>query len=281
MSVRIKSGPSVPTTEILDDRQLGFDTIGKRLYIRQGEEILPVIDAPTNQDLTNAISDLPGIATQKIIDLASQLDGITKVFELNKVITNENLYLNGVRLWKSSDYVINGTTLTILRDVAPKNTDLLYIVYIAGTPQGTTNVDLFEIVTTLPTEDINTNVIYLLAKEGSSGDAFDELAYVDGEWEQIGSVSINLSDYYTSAQVDALIKKSVQHTMRLESQINNTNKIFTLTEPVESENVYLNGVRLVEDPNGDYTLNGTTLTITRAEAPQTGDTLFVTHLKQE
>jgi hypothetical protein len=74
MSIRIKSGPSLPTTEILDDKQLGFDTTNKRLYIRQGSEIVQIgaytpeeIGSPTHSDLINATE---GLASEEYVNQA-------------------------------------------------------------------------------------------------------------------------------------------------------------------------------------------------------------------
>lgn len=53
-----------------------------------------------------------------------------------------------------------------------------------------------EIVQTLPTEDISDSTIYLLAKQdGSGNDYYDEYLHVDGNWELIGSTSVDIDGY--------------------------------------------------------------------------------------
>lgn len=53
-----------------------------------------------------------------------------------------------------------------------------------------------EIVTTLPTENIDTNTIYLVAKESGDGnDYYNEYLYINGNFEFIGSTQIDLTDY--------------------------------------------------------------------------------------
>lgn len=56
----------------------------------------------------------------------------------------------------------------------------------------------FQVVDELPTENISTSTIYLISA-GLVGEDnnYDEYIYVDGNWELIGSTSIDLSDYIT------------------------------------------------------------------------------------
>lgn len=61
----------------------------------------------------------------------------------------------------------------------------------------------FEIVSALPTENIDTKKIYLAPKTDSeTGNAYDEYAYINGAWERIGSTEIDLSGYYTKTEAD-------------------------------------------------------------------------------
>lgn len=61
-----------------------------------------------------------------------------------------------------------------------------------------------EIVEELPTQDISTTTIYMLAKEdGSGNDYYDEYIYVDNEWELIGSTQVDLTNYYTKDEANA------------------------------------------------------------------------------
>lgn len=57
----------------------------------------------------------------------------------------------------------------------------------------------FEIVTTLPTQDISTSTIYLLANGTSEYEnIYDEYVYINNAWEKIGSTAIDLTSYWTS-----------------------------------------------------------------------------------
>lgn len=54
----------------------------------------------------------------------------------------------------------------------------------------------FQVVTELPTTDIQTNIIYLVPSTTSSGqNIYDEYIYINSTWEKIGSTSVDLSNY--------------------------------------------------------------------------------------
>ena len=54
----------------------------------------------------------------------------------------------------------------------------------------------FQVVTELPTTDIQTNVIYLVPSTTSSEqNVYDEYIYINSTWEKIGSTSVDLSNY--------------------------------------------------------------------------------------
>lgn len=61
----------------------------------------------------------------------------------------------------------------------------------------------FKIVQTLPTTDISTSTIYLVASSTTAEDnIYDEFIYINGDWEQIGSTAIDLSDYVSKTYFD-------------------------------------------------------------------------------
>ena len=54
----------------------------------------------------------------------------------------------------------------------------------------------FQVVTELPTTDIQTNIIYLVPSTTSSEqNVYDEYIYINNAWEKIGSTAIDLSNY--------------------------------------------------------------------------------------
>lgn len=60
-----------------------------------------------------------------------------------------------------------------------------------------------QIVETLPTENIDTNTIYLMLKEESFlNDYYDEYMYINSRWELIGNTRVDLTNVYTKAEID-------------------------------------------------------------------------------
>lgn len=67
-----------------------------------------------------------------------------------------------------------------------------------------------QIVSTLPTENISSTTIYLLAVEGGdSNNYYEEYLYANGKLELIGTTKIDLSNYYTKAEIDTIVQEAI------------------------------------------------------------------------
>lgn len=63
-----------------------------------------------------------------------------------------------------------------------------------------------EVVQTLPTSDISETTIYLVpAEETGTNDLYSEYIYVDEAWELFGVQRVDLDNYYTKTEIDAMI----------------------------------------------------------------------------
>lgn len=63
-----------------------------------------------------------------------------------------------------------------------------------------------EVVQALPSQNISPTTVYLLTvQSGQQGNMYDEYIYVGNTWEKLGTQTIDLSGYYTAAEVDALL----------------------------------------------------------------------------
>lgn len=138
-----------------------------------------------------------------------------------------------------------------------------------------------QIVETLPTENIDTNTIYLLLKvKAFLNDYYDEYMFIDGKWEVIGSTRLDMSDYYTKAEVDEAIEENsikvdgetiIQNrdgtiSTAIGGYIVPGDELFTWTGSlITNGNVVLDDIRVFEDEfidmDGDttmitYTLDG-------------------------
>ena len=75
------------------------------------------------------------------------------------------------------------------------------------------NTNNFLVVDQLPETDIDTNVIYIVPKiDATTTDQKDEYIYVNGQWELVGTMKVNMKDYYTKEEVDDLLSEK-QNTL--------------------------------------------------------------------
>lgn len=62
-----------------------------------------------------------------------------------------------------------------------------------------------QIVSSLPTSDIDTNTIYMILKAtAETNNAYDEYMYINSAWEKIGSTETNISSI-TNAEIDTIL----------------------------------------------------------------------------
>ena len=64
-----------------------------------------------------------------------------------------------------------------------------------------------EIVESLPTSDISTTTIYLMNVSGTNN--YNQWMYINNAWANIGSTSVDLTNYYTKTQVNTLLNDKV------------------------------------------------------------------------
>ncbi len=63
-----------------------------------------------------------------------------------------------------------------------------------------------QVVNALPTTDISPTTVYLLTSQTQeNGNLYTEYLHVGNAWELLGSQTVDLSGYYTAAQIDSLI----------------------------------------------------------------------------
>lgn len=90
----------------------------------------------------------------------------------------------------------------------------------------------YQVVSELPTTDISTTTIYLLARSSSSSqpDIYDEYLYVNSQWEIIGSTSTDLSNYYTKSEVDTKLGGMSLSVVTALPETPDENTIYFITE---------------------------------------------------
>ena len=105
--------------------------------------------------------------------------------------------LTALENWKNgSDFVYAGDLYTALSDYYTKEqiNELLSVIPTFS----------IEVVQELPTQDISPTTIYLVpADDPATGNYYNEYLYVNNTWEIVGSTAVDMSNYYTKAEVDA------------------------------------------------------------------------------
>lgn len=70
-------------------------------------------------------------------------------------------------------------------------------------------VELFKVVTALPTENISTNTVYLVKGEGDEDNIYTEYIYANGAWEILGTQTLDLADYVTDAELEEAVNAAL------------------------------------------------------------------------
>lgn len=87
-------------------------------------------------------------------------------------------------------------------------------------------------VETLPTENIDTHIIYFVPKaEAEQQDVYDEYIHINDNWEHIGTTEVDLSNYYNKTEINTKLDNIVSTSHK------NTITSYTITTEEEiSEN---------------------------------------------
>lgn len=114
----------------------------------------------------------------------------------------------------------------------------------------------------LPTEDISATTIYFVPKTtAGTQNVYSEYVYINSAWELIGDTEIDLSDYYTRSEADALLGKK-QDALDFDTAPTDSS-----ANPVTS-----GGVKTALDGKQDKTLSAA-LTVDGASKATVEDTL--------
>lgn len=117
----------------------------------------------------------------------------------------------------------------------------------------------FQTATTLPTENISTNTIYLISKEGAEGDVYEEYIYINSKWEKIGETTVDLSQYSTTEEMNAAIAAEIAK-IDISKYLTSTEASNTYATKTEISNMYSktevdtaieNAIKDIEHPTTD------------------------------
>ena len=144
------------------------------------------------------------------------------------------------------DLKLDKNFATLPNQATPLLTDVM-VLNRGATVQKTTlgallalvDTEIFIVVATLPASGV-ANKIYLVPKSTPElNDGYDEFIWKDGAWELLGSLTLDLSNYYNKSEVDGL----------LSAKVNANNPITAGTSPkitYDAKGLVTGGADLVE-----------------------------------
>ena len=136
-----------------------------------------------------------------------------KGLSTNDYTTTEKNKLAGVATGAQVNVVesvkVNGTTLAVSSKAV--NIDLSTKSDVSAIPKFAV-----EVVTSLPTSNISTSTLYLVANSGSGNNAYDEYIYANSKWEKLGTIDVDLSGYTTDGEFTGHTGDSTIHVSSTE-----------------------------------------------------------------
>ena len=179
------------------------------------------------KEAINATAEIPD-EYPKWIDIANE-----------KIKEMDNLNITTERVEDGVDIVLTDkkgvTTRTEVKDGVPGPVG----------PQGAPGAVKMQVVDTLP-ETGETDTIYLVKKSNpSEQNLYDEYVYTDTGWEHIGDTSVDLTDYYTKTETDAITGNLENLTTEDKSNlVNAINEVANKGSDVEGNELAIYSLKL-------------------------------------
>jgi len=167
----------------------GYLTAVPDVYITEGELSSQLADKVSQNDLNEAIEGVRNDIPTNVSELTNDSGYITLDEVPKQDLSGYALKTDIPDISVKQDKLTAGNGISITDNVI--SLDYEY--------------DLFEVVQSLPTENISDNKVYLLLdSNGSEGNTYVEYLYVNGQWEELGKfkVNIDLSGYATEQWVN-------------------------------------------------------------------------------
>ena len=196
------------------------------------------------------------------IDSNETINGIVSLHKISKTGSYEDLLNKPTIPTKTSDLTndsnfitntVNDLTNYYLKSETYTQSEVNNLI-------GQIKTISIEVVDTLPTTGED-NKIYLVPKEGSTGDVYNEYIWVNNAWELIGSTQVDLTGYATQDWVNNQIKNFLTESQVTEIVNNSLTNYYTKTETyskTEVNNLLDNKADTSNIPTktGDLTNNG-------------------------
>lgn len=184
------------------------------------------------------------------VDSNETINGIVSLHKISKTGSYEDLLNKPTIPTKTSDLendsgfitnTVNDLTNYYLKSETYTQTEVNNLI-------GQIKTISIEVVNTLPTTGED-NKIYLVPKEGSTGDVYNEYIWVNNTWELIGSTQVDLTGYATQDWVNNQIKDFLNESQVTQIVNNSLTNYYTKTETYSKTEVndLLNGKANADD----------------------------------
>ncbi len=160
------------------------------------EEVAKKVDLTANQDI-GGIKNFTDFLNYKGKQVLTTETG--NIYSQQIADLQENK-LN--KIWAD----ITEQTTTNLTDILVFNRGSnVYKTRIANLLQHITVVELFTVVAELPEIGVPNKIYLVPSSEPQTQNTLDEYIWVDNDWEKIGAVSVDLSNYFNKTEINALL----------------------------------------------------------------------------
>lgn len=196
----VDSGVDAAATVDINNANVTFVEAAERTKIETGESIPTLFGK-----IRRWFSDLKALAFKDKVDYNTDIDNLPSLITLHDVQNEVNTHNQAGTAHTDIRGLITALTASALTAARVKQGAGIQVE-----TQGNGDVkisctidnDLFVVVQSLPQTGI-ANRLYLVPKSSPEGqNIHDEYLYIDGKWEQVGTVSVDLGNYYTKGEAN-------------------------------------------------------------------------------
>lgn len=200
-----------------------------------------------NNPLNTVNSNIPAknrLTAKEFLQIVKSIQEIQEVLK-DTLINSKNLVAEQNSTSTLSDFRNNAEDLTSHQSLVDyaKNTDIpTKLSALENDPNYATieyvdaeiakiDTSLFIIVETLPDIDIDTHKIYIIPSNNPEEDnLFIEYIYINDKWKVVGTVNVDLNNYYTKSQATDLFQPKGQYYTKAEvnQMVGNIDQILDL-----------------------------------------------------
>lgn len=204
----VDSGVEAAATIDIDNVNVTFSESESRVQIETGESIPTLFGK-----IRKWFSELKELAFKDKVDYNTDIDNLPSLITLHDVQNEVNTHNDVGNAHTDIRGLITALTASALTAARVKQGAGIQVE-----TQGNGDVkisctidnDLFVVVQSLPQTGI-ANRLYLVPKSSPEGqNIHDEYLYIDGKWEQVGTMSVDLGNYYTKVEANNKINELIE-----------------------------------------------------------------------